>query len=127
MAKDFYSKLGFEILREDLPAGKNAYLVMGLEDNMLCFYGGNNVIYQQKYFSRFPANTVPGYGVEIIIQVEDLNKYYQQVSSQIQIFEPLQLRHWGLEDFRITDPFGFYLRVTSRHNPALPPPKGTLY
>jgi len=28
------------------------------------------------------------------------------------VAEPLQRRRWGLRDFRITDPDGYYLRVT---------------
>jgi hypothetical protein len=26
------------------------------------------------------------------------------------------MQPWGVKDFRIEDPFGFYLRITERHN-----------
>jgi len=28
------------------------------------------------------------------------------------VVEPLRMRPWGARDFRIADPFGYYLRIT---------------
>jgi lactoylglutathione lyase len=36
------------------------------------------------------------------------------LDSGYTVFEPPQQRSWGLRDFRIVDPDGYYLRVTSR-------------
>ncbi len=30
------------------------------------------------------------------------------------MIEPLLVRPWGLTDFRVADPDGYYLRITSR-------------
>lgn len=117
--RKFYSQLGFKVLREEEVGVRGGYLVMGMEDNILCFYGGSEVILEQKYFSGFPQDTKPGYRVEIILQVNDLTEYYERIKDLIEIIEPLKLRHWGLQDFRLKDPFGFYLRVTSVHDSAV--------
>lgn len=110
-AKTFYGKLGFGLLWEESPQDKRGYMVLKLEKNLLAFWGGNDQIYQQSYFSKFPRETAPGFGVELILQVERLKDYYNLVSQRIEISEPLRMRAWGLEDFRFVDPFGFYFRV----------------
>lgn len=48
--------------------------------------------------------------------VADVESYYQKVKALAEVVGPLRLRPWGLKDFRIVDPFGYYLRVTSLHN-----------
>lgn len=114
--KDFYGKLGFEIMWERKPEGFKGYLVIKLENNLLCFWAGNENVYEQDYFKKFPKGTPRGYGVELVLMVSDLEKYYESIKNKIEVFEPLQERPWGLKDFRIADPFGFYLRFTSLHN-----------
>ncbi len=32
------------------------------------------------------------------------------------VVEPLVRQPWGSQDFRAVDPFGFYLRFTSKHD-----------
>ena len=50
-----------------------------------------------------------------MLEVEDIDALYGRVSSSGHpVFEPLQERPWGLRDFRIVDPDGYYLRLTSR-------------
>lgn len=114
--KDYYGRLGFEVVRETKPEGKDGYLVLKLEDNILCFWAGNDEVYEQSYFKRFPRSTARGYGVEIVLLVADVETYYQNVEAFANVVDPLSLRPWGLKDFRIVDPFGYYLRITSIHN-----------
>lgn len=114
--KDFYRKLGFEVVWERKPAGFKGYLIMKKEENILCFWAGNEHVYEQNYFKQFPQNTPRGYGIEIVLMVEDIRKFYEETKKSFSIFEDLQLRPWGLEDFRIVDPFGYYLRFTSYHD-----------
>ena len=67
------------------------------------------------YFGRDIAMLRRGLGVEIVLEVDDLDGWHERVaSSNHPILEPLQERPWGLRDFRISDPDGYYLRVTSR-------------
>ena len=115
-AKDYYGKLGFEVAWERKPDGFKGYLVFEMQDNILCFWGGNEHIYEQPYFKRFPNDTKRGYGVEIVILVENVEKYYSQVKDFANVVEELVLQPWGLKDFRVEDPFGYYLRITSRHD-----------
>lgn len=114
--KDYYGALGFEIVRETIPAGKDGYLVLKMEDNILCFWGGNDEVYEQSYFKSFPRGTRRGYGVEVVLMVADVEAYYRKVEELATVISPLRLRPWGLKDFRVADPFGYYLRITSLYN-----------
>ena len=67
------------------------------------------------YFGRDIAARRRGLGVEIVLEVDDVEGWHNHiVASGHPIFEPLRDRPWGLRDFRIADPDGYYLRVTSR-------------
>lgn len=87
---DFYNKLGFKEVWQRTPEGFKGYLVLKKEDNILCFWAGNEMVWEQDF--------------------------YNQVKNFANVIEPLQKRPWGLVDFRIEDPFGFYLRFTELHN-----------
>src|SRR3989338_1184130 len=114
--KEYYGKLGFEVIWERKPEGFKGYLILKMGDNILCFWAGNENVYEQSYFKRFPKNTKRGYGVEIVIMVDDVEEYYSKVKGFANVVEELVLRPWGLKDFRVEDPFGYYLRITSYHN-----------
>jgi hypothetical protein len=114
----FYGALGYSVVREEEPSEGRGYLVMRLEGNTLCFWGGSDGIYRHEYFGRFPQTTPPGFGVEIVLQVADLARYYERIKDKVAVSEAPRRRPWGLEDFRLCDPFGFYLRVTEVHDPA---------
>ena len=47
--------------------------------------------------------------------MDDVDALHRRVlASGYPVFEPLQERPWGLRDFRIVDPDGYFLRITSR-------------
>lgn len=116
VVKEFYTKLGFSTAWERKPEGRKGYLVMKKDGNFICFWPGNDEVYSQNYFKSFPKNTPRGYGVEIVIPVDKIEDFYDEISKFATIAEPLQIKPWGLKDFRITDPFGFYLRFTELHD-----------
>ena len=71
-----------------------------------------------------PSGTGPGFtqarlaagkgaGVEIVLAVDDLDAVHRSCRSAGVIVEDLTDRPWGLRDFRITDPDGYYIRVTT--------------
>lgn len=60
------------------------------------------------------AQERPGRGVEIVLEVGDVEARYTHVQSQNWPVTPLQRQPWGLLDFRLIDPDGYYLRVTSK-------------
>jgi catechol 2,3-dioxygenase-like lactoylglutathione lyase family enzyme len=57
-----------------------------------------------------------GLGAEIVLEVDDVERYFERVkaSGYQAIRSPLRKQSWGLTDFRLTDPDGYYLRITSR-------------
>jgi lactoylglutathione lyase len=57
----------------------------------------------------------PPTGVELVLEVEDVLGELDHVHRQgWPIDEDLVARPWGLRDFRVLDPSGYYLRVTER-------------
>jgi uncharacterized glyoxalase superfamily protein PhnB len=114
--KDYYGRIGFRVERQTRPEDKKGYLVLRMEDNLLCFWSGNESVYEQSYFRQFPRDTIRGYGVEIVLMVANVEAYYEQVKDVAHVVEKLRFRPWGLKDFRLEDPFGYYIRVTSIHN-----------
>jgi len=107
----FYTRvMGFELLREEpgYSSLRQSEVILGLGPiSKLPAEGG--------YFTRDIAEHRRGLGVEIVLEVDDLDAYHACVlASEYPIREPLQERPWGLRDFRVVDPDGYYLRVTSR-------------
>lgn len=115
-AKKFYNRIGFEVVWERPPEGFKGYLVMRWGENTLCFWGGNQEIHQHPYFGNNPATTIRGQGVEIVLCHPDYERLYAHIEGEAFIVEPMKLQPWGLRDFRLVDPFGFYLRITAPHN-----------
>src|SRR5207245_11438694 len=91
------------------------YLVMKRKRSNLNVYGGSQKVYSHLYFRRFKKTTKCVYVVEIIIPVDRVERFYNRVRKFAKIVQPLQLKKWGRRDFRIVDPFGFYLRITERY------------
>lgn len=114
--KTYYQKLGFEIVWEREPEGFKGYLVIKLGQNIICFWAGNSKVFEQEYFKQFPKVSKRGYGVEIVLMVANVEQYYEKVKDIANIVEPLQLRPWGLKDFRCADLAGYYLRFTGNHD-----------
>lgn len=54
-----------------------------------------------------------GGGIEIVLEVEDIETYYNEARQQWPIATELAIRPWGLTDFRLLDPDGYYWRPTS--------------
>ena len=58
-----------------------------------------------------------GVGVEIVIEVDDVDAAFARARDAALTHggqvEPLAARPWGQTDFRLIDPDGYYVRVTS--------------
>lgn len=120
--KDFYSKLGFRVgLNDELNEKNLGYLTMIRDDElgktMLNFYGGDKRVYDQSFFKQFPPDTKRGYATEITMTTSDVEKVYQIASENLKDYIVRDLKEledhghkW--KDFRMVDPFGFYLRFT---------------
>lgn len=56
-----------------------------------------------------------GRGVELVLEVNDIETMYAQVvATDWPLADQLQRQPWGLIDFRLVDPDGYYWRITSR-------------
>jgi lactoylglutathione lyase len=61
------------------------------------------------------AERRPPTGVELVLEVDDVAAERDRVAAAgWPLAEDLRERPWGLTDFRILDPAGYYLRITSR-------------
>jgi len=57
----------------------------------------------------------PPTGVELVLEVEDVLTELNHVRRQgWPLEEDLVAQPWGLRDFRVLDPSGYYLRITER-------------
>jgi len=72
------------------------------------------------HFSRDRLAGPRGVGLEIVIEVDDVDRAYALASPEAERhhgrIEPLGDRPWGARDFRLIDPDGYYVRVTSRRD-----------
>jgi hypothetical protein len=117
IAKEFYGNIGYKVVWEKQPNEREGYMVMQSSDSVLNFYCGNEMVYDQTYFKRFPSTTPRGYAVEIVILKDDIETFYK-VYEQLypdSIVEPIKKR-FSHPDFRVVDPFGFYLRFVERYD-----------
>lgn len=55
-----------------------------------------------------------GLGVEIVLSVADVERLHETIRRHGHPISELAQQSWGLCDFRIADPDGYYIRVTSR-------------
>jgi hypothetical protein len=116
--RNFYGRLGFKEVWSRKPEQRLGYLVMKRGKSILCFYCGNGCVYEHSYFRRFPRKTICGYGVELVIPVKNIESVYKSVLKYFRknIVCALELKRWGAKDFRMIDPFGYYLRFAEQYN-----------
>lgn len=115
LAKRFYRRFGFTVDREEDASDGNGYLVLRRDASVLCFWGGTPAVREHPYFRAFRATRKRGYAVEIVVPVDDVEAAYRSARAARCVVEPLALQAWGARDFRIEDPFGFYVRFTEPH------------
>jgi catechol 2,3-dioxygenase-like lactoylglutathione lyase family enzyme len=116
----FYTDvLGFVVVRRDdrYVSIRRGHVVLGLGPVSGLPQRGDGPAFTQ---DRLAADR--GAGVEIVLElddVDDLIVLYDHCRARTAIVDDLRLRPWGLQDFRLVDPDGYYLRIT--HANALPP------
>jgi len=111
-AKEFYSLLGFQVAWEI-----DNYVVLQANSTLLLLYGGNDVIFEQSYFKQFPKDTKRGYGVELILMHENVEQIYLELKDHVEIVGKFRIKvQNGKKEFRVIDPFGYYIRITEPYN-----------
>ncbi len=122
IVKDFYSKLGFEVrVNDEINKEDLGYVTMlrkgKLGNTLINFYGGDDRVYNQSYFKRFPRETKRGYASEVTIPVSDIDSLYGSIKDKLKNHIVRELvtskdHDYEWKDFRMEDPFGFYIRFT---------------
>jgi uncharacterized glyoxalase superfamily protein PhnB len=107
---DFYTRiLGFQC---DTDAGPYIQARSGSVHIGICDQAN---LPESHHFSPQALQGRKGVGTEIVLEVENLDAYYERVTkSGYAIREALAKRPWGLRDFRLVDPDGYYLRITEK-------------
>jgi catechol 2,3-dioxygenase-like lactoylglutathione lyase family enzyme len=101
---DFYQRvLGFGLVRDERDE-RNPYLALVLGDVELGASTGPDADHSLRR---------PPIGVELVIEVDDIDTCYAQVVyAEWPVDDEMAVRAWGLRDFRLVDPSGYYLRIT---------------
>jgi len=107
---DFYCRvLGFEAGEQQ----RDGYTLVTKEEVQIGLNLLSNL--REDHPIRPAAGERLGKGVEIVLEVSDVEDAYGRVKSQHwPVSTELKHRPWGLTDFRVQDPNGYYLRLTSR-------------
>src|SRR5690606_14779763 len=107
---DFYCRvLGFELLRKE-----EGYASLRSGDVVLGLGPIAKLPVSDGSFTQRRLAGDRGAGVEIVLEVDDVDAMQERVrAAGHPITEPLEDRPWGLRDFRIVDPDGYYLRLTT--------------
>ncbi len=110
---DFYTNvLGFKEVRTDIEGDYHQMV----NDDVHIGIGSAEKLYAGHHFRPEVISERKGLGVEIVLEVDDIEGLYNEVRSKgYPIERELGKREWGLVDFRIVDPDGYYLRPTSRY------------
>jgi lactoylglutathione lyase len=106
---DFYTNvLQFKLLRDE-----PEYIYMNWDNIFLAAIpNANKETLVEKNAYRGPPK-----GLEIVFEVDDLVAARDQVVERgWKLDADIDTQPWGLKDFRITDPDGYYLRITT-HSP----------
>ena len=113
-ALEFYCRtLGFVEVPKPVP--EPDYRAARLGDVHVGFLDGRTINPAFDSGTAAPHRPPPT-GVEIVIEVEDLDSAFARVKAHApeRIVEGPRKRPWGLTDFRLLDPEGYFLRITTR-------------
>jgi lactoylglutathione lyase len=77
--------------------------------------GSGDKLPENHYFRpEVVTNYRKGIGVEFVLEVEEIEEEYKYIQTkEYKIEAELKKQEWGLTDFRLVDPDGYYIRITS--------------
>jgi lactoylglutathione lyase len=104
----FYRRvLAFDELSRQQTDGSTHYLWMGRGSARIGIGAGDSAV--DPAIRHWPR------GTEIVLEVDDLDAEFARVQATgWPIAAGVRSQPWGLRDFRLHDPDGYYLRITSR-------------
>jgi len=105
-AVDFYSRVLRFVIMTDQRGERAAYVSLKR--------GSVRVGAAMRAVPGARAARVPPAGAELVLEVDDVaGERDRVVAAGWPLEEDLRDRPWGLTDFRILDPAGYYLRITT--------------
>ena len=113
----FYGTLGFQVARR-----WKDWIRLDRDGAELVLFGDAYVRGRDHYFTPYIDRTPRGVGVEVIVEVADIETleavHAAAVAAALHIVRPPQDRDWKARDFRLADPDGYFIRITSplRHD-----------
>jgi catechol 2,3-dioxygenase-like lactoylglutathione lyase family enzyme len=108
-SRAWYEALGFRLVRE-----YGDWQMLALGDNILDLQGDAHATAGPHYFTPDIGRWPRGTGVEISIEVDDVDGLYARaLALGVDVVKPIQDRPWGARDFRVADPDGYFLRFTT--------------
>lgn len=106
---DFYRRvLGFEV--QGSPSTEYTMLQSG--DAVIAI--NSRSVLSTDHPLRIDTGQRAGLGIEIVLKVADVEGAYRAAKESGWPLSDLALQPWGLRDFRLVDPDGYYVRVTGR-------------
>lgn len=73
------------------------------------------ILDENHYFKNSVKSDVRGNGFELIIVVDELEKVYQQcLDNNYPIEVEVEKYPWDMRGFKIADPDGYFIRITSK-------------
>ncbi|MHC2363869.1 lactoylglutathione lyase [Rhizobium leguminosarum] len=107
---DFYQRvLGFEVQG----SASAEYTMLKNGDAVIAI--NSHSVLSTDHPLRIDTGQRAGFGVEIVLKVADVEGAYRAAKESGWPVSDLALQPWGLRDFRLVDPDGYSIRVTSRH------------
>lgn len=115
-------QLSYEVFHRDIRTLVDFYVgVLGFQASEANLSSGHVVVRRDavrvgccRHDAADPSPRRPPNGSEIVLRVDDVEaEYARVVATGWPIADPLQDRPWGLTDFRVFDPAGQYLRISS--------------
>ena len=98
--------LRFAVVRDDRPGG-GAYVALQR--------GDVHIGALEAWEETEGSLRLPPHGVEIVLETDDLEAERASVRrAGWEVVEDMVERPWGLRDFRLLDPDGHYIRITTR-------------
>lgn len=105
----FYEALGFQVAKR-----WRDWLILERDGVKLTLQGDSHAVAGPHYFTPNIGRHPRGTGVEIVVQVDDVDALYADAqASGLNVVKPIQNRDWGARDFRVADPDGYFVRFTS--------------
>lgn len=104
----FYGALGFRVAIR-----RGDWVLLDRDGARLALQGDAHAVAGPHYFSAHLERRPRGVGVEVPIEVAELDAVHEPAQRLGSVVHELSDRPWAARDFRVADPDGYYLRFTT--------------